>query len=171
MPRSTCRRCIRGCEWVRYEIAIEKRLLLLLESEDSGQGVRFSDHEFINSVSYSTEQKERCLANHDLTTSRRYHLERMMENALVGEREGTDASTVFFLTTAGHKRLDWHRQNTPFRKLVRWLNEKIDKALTSVILPIVVSVLTVIVLNYLGLAQNQLTPSQQDTPASEESTQ
>jgi hypothetical protein len=140
---------------VRYDQNEEKILLILLENNDAGQGVEFSDHEYVQKIGYSPENIERYLRNHDLTASRRYHFDKMIEQGLVGARNASDSSIDYFLTNEGHERLVWHRKNTPFRILFHWLGDKFDKALTSVVLPIIVSILTIVVLNYFGFDQSR----------------
>ncbi|MCE8547834.1 hypothetical protein KBY25_18610 [Ruegeria pomeroyi] len=136
---------------MKYELGREKALLELLEEQDHGSGVDFSDHAYLNRHNYSSEQREKYLANHDLDANSRYHLERMAENGFVNPSVETPEWSTYSLTLLGHDRLEVHRKNTLIRKAARVIGGWIDKAMTSVFLPILVSVLTVLIMNYFGL--------------------
>ncbi|TCS61457.1 hypothetical protein EDD52_11154 [Primorskyibacter sedentarius] len=52
---------------------------------------------------------------------------------------------------SGHEAAEFFRENTWLRRVLKYLGHWTDRLLQSVIVPIVVAVLTVLILNYLGL--------------------
>ncbi|KQI71652.1 hypothetical protein AN191_11730 [Loktanella sp. 5RATIMAR09] len=127
------------------------KLLMLIEDEDSGQGVDFSDHDYVSSHNYANDQKAVFLSNHDLSSRTKAHLDFLAEEGKITERSGRPECTTYSVSSFGHRALQEHRDNIWYKRtwkaLVRWM----DKAMTSILLPIVVSILTVYLLKYLDL--------------------
>ena len=138
---------------MKYDLENEKRLLLLLEREDEGVGVTFSDHAYLKETArhYRKDQIEEYCNNHDLTDGDRYHFDKMKNVGLVKEHSAAPESIQIGLTLLGHERLEQHRQNVLWRRFVRLISNVFEKTATSIIVPIVVSVVTVLVMRYLGL--------------------
>src|SRR6056297_1093128 len=134
-------------EPVKYEVARERRLLELLEAEDEGHGVEFSDHSYIRKGGFSGA--DRFLQMHDLSAGTAYHL-RLMENVWYVERSGvTDTSETYSLTLTGHERLNWHRDQDYLPRTKRWLGTTLGVLFTSIVIPVLVSVFTVLALGVL----------------------
>ncbi len=55
------------------------------------------------------------------------------------------------LTATGHDELERVRNNNWWKRALRWLGRTLDKALSSIILPIVVTILTTILLKFFNL--------------------
>ena len=55
------------------------------------------------------------------------------------------------LTPAGHERIDWHYDRSKKSKFIRFLATTFGVAITSIALPVTAAILTVLVINYLGL--------------------
>ena len=141
---------------MRYLPAKEKDLLELLEKHDDGDGLEFSDHKLFKGPGYSEAQRVEYLANHDLDDSVRYHFDRMAQSGFVTRTAACAEWSTYELTLQGHERLESFRQNTLLKKIMRLVGGWLDKAMTSIFMPILVAVLTVFIMNYLGL--NEASP-------------
>lgn len=58
---------------------------------------------------------------------------------------------TFYITSDGYNFIEEYRNNFWWKKGMRMLSGWADKAMTSILLPIVVALLTVLALNYFGL--------------------
>jgi len=138
---------------VNYSVETERALLELLEEHDLGAGVTFSDHELVSSRSYLGNAKVQLLANRNLDDRTRYHFSQMVERGYAKTLSDCDDWTQYSIAPQGHDRLEWHRQNTFWHRSKRFVAGVFEKAAASIITPIIVSVLTVLVMKYLGLNQ------------------
>ena len=127
------------------------RLLLKFEADDDGDGLSFYDHEYVSSNNYDLDFKNRALSFPNLDPKTRYHLKNMAERGQLDEHESTAEWSRYSLTALGHDVIEIHRQNAFYKRALRLITSWMDKAMTSILLPIVVSVLTVLALRFFDL--------------------
>jgi hypothetical protein len=87
------------------------------------------------------------------------YLDLMFDEKLLDGRRSKDGVENMHLTVAGRRHLYELRRNAWHKKLVRVILSWMDKAMTSIFLPILVSVLTVLMIRYLGLDSEWISPS------------
>ena len=86
-----------------------------------------------------------------------FHIDLMIEKGLIkthvitGEdhQEAGDREVYLVATNASFDYLAEHRQNSVFNRSIKFMMRLFEKALSSIVLPIIVSVLTVVILAYL----------------------
>ena len=87
-----------------------------------------------------------------------FHIDLMIEKGLLkkhvvsGEdhQEPGESETYLIATNASFDYLAEYRQNSSFNRTIRVALRLLEKALSSIVLPILVSVLTVVILTYLN---------------------
>ena len=138
---------------MKYDVETEKGILLKLEANNDVNGYWFSNHRMLEKP-LREDIREKISSRDDLNPDVEYHLSQMLTAEFVVFKHSTEYETLVAMLPSGHIRLDWHRNNTRIKRTLRWLSAKIDMALTSVFLPIVVSILTVVAMRTLGLDVN-----------------
>ena len=138
---------------MKYDFDTEKSILLKLENSNDVNGYWFSNHRILERQ-LREDVRETILSHDDLTPEMDYHLGLMRQSGLVIFTHSNELETLVAMQPSGHTRLDWHRNNTPIRRTLRWFSAKIDLALTSIFLPIVMSILTVVAMRTVGLDVN-----------------
>ncbi|MCG7494686.1 DUF2513 domain-containing protein [Thalassobius sp. Cn5-15] len=113
-----------------------KALLIHIESADD-YGASFDDRDEGASFPYSEVREG---------------LRLLRQRDLISGRFTKDGALAVKLTLDGHDYLADMRSDELLSKFVRWLGRQTDKVFSSVVLPVIAAVLTVIVMNYLGLA-------------------
>jgi len=136
---------------VKFESTLERKLLEVLEEKDTGSGLAFSDHDAVKQTKLRNVIRDRLVQNEDYTAEIRYHFEIMERSGFVNFLQDSHNETVIQMTHAGHSRLDFIRDNTWRRRIVRSVVRWVDSAVTSIFTPIVVSILTILAINYLGI--------------------
>ncbi|QIE46789.1 hypothetical protein G5B38_15350 [Pseudohalocynthiibacter aestuariivivens] len=136
---------------MKHTRQIEEDLLALIECDDTGDGLPFYDHHLITTNAYPTTYQSSCLNYEDWNNQRRYSLGIMRDSGLISFSGETFESVHVSLTIIGHAKLEEYRQDKPLRNGLRWLGRQTDKLLSSLVLPIIAAVLTVLALNFLGL--------------------
>ncbi len=130
---------------------MERSLLELLESEDQGEGIAFSNKKEMAKRTWREDIQESINSNHDLTPDIQYHLYKMYDAGSVLCKFERDWEVVFEITAFGHQRLEYIRNNSGINKVIRVVGGWLDNAMSSIFMPIVVSVVTVFVLRYFEL--------------------
>jgi len=137
---------------VRYDNSKELGFLELLETNDDGQGVEFYDIEYMNSQNFDYDYKEKANSAQNLSPDTKYALRIMESDGLISEKWRHDEGVCYLLTAEGHRKLGWHRSNTLASRILRHLKMLLENSTKSVLLPILVTVLTVLALRFLGLS-------------------
>ncbi|MEG3660812.1 hypothetical protein [Celeribacter halophilus] len=136
---------------MKHDLALEKKLLLLVE--EGGADARKYDLVFPEVLADFPEWKKYSPDKDVFWKILQYHTELLVNSGCIHEQPVGNQASILKLTMSGHERIKWHRENTVARRILRWIQGFVDGALKSVLTPIIVSVVTVCVLNYLGLNQ------------------
>ena len=143
---------------MKYELSDEKAVLSLHEVQAPNSEVTWV---------YKLTAAERMLpksapgpsqlaeGEHPADPDRQYMLKQMKERGFLAVSNDYKQGVKTRLTPAGHDRLLWHRENTWLGRIGRAIWSVADMALSSIVTPIVVSVLTVLVMKWLDLIGSQ----------------
>ncbi len=133
----------------------EKKLLRIMEyiEASDNSGASFDDTAESGNARYPTTEPRQDTTQNKLGISipERDFLFRIMraEDLITGAFMKNGALNVH-LTYKGHGWLRDYRQNTLYKRFLRWSGRQLDKLFSSVALPIIAAVLTVFVLDYIG---------------------
>ena len=126
-------------------------LIFKIEAEDVGEEVQFFDSELSG---FPEDFQKKAAHGPKLDEKTRYHLREMETRGWIGFIEAQGFSYAKMLPQ-GHAAADFFRSNSWWRRGGRYLARWSDRILQSVVVPIVVSVVTVLVLRYFGLDVQQ----------------
>ncbi len=131
--------------------------MLLIEASDvSGASFdRVVDNS--NPVPSPKSQDETATSEEDATDlgERGFLLNLMRKNGLVEGEFTYDDITHLQLTYSGHVWLQDYRRNTAPRRLYRWIGRQFDKVFSSILLPVIAAILTVVLMNFLGISAKE----------------
>jgi len=134
---------------VKLDHALLKDLVFAIEDADEGRGVTYYDPE----PSKFGERFEQEAKNGPfLDSATRFHLREMENRGWIRLTE-THGFSIAEIKPLGHEAADFFRANVWWKKAARYTFHWTDRLLQSVLVPIVVSVLTVLVLQYFGLSK------------------
>ena len=128
---------------MKIDQALLKDLIFFIEKNDCESGVEFAEHAYIEKSRLPAEVRTGLLQARNLDDTTRYQCWIRLS--------GTGASEIVHLEPMGHEMAATFRANTWPKKVARLLAGWMDRAMTAIFLPILVSGLTVVLLNYLGL--------------------
>lgn len=85
-------------------------------------------------------------------SERRFLLAHMHDNNLIKGVFTKDGAMNLHLTYQGHSWLQEYRNNTKLKQAFRWVGRQLDKLFSSIVLPVIAAVVTVLVMKYFGIS-------------------
>ena len=85
-------------------------------------------------------------------SERRFLLAHMHDNNLIKGVFTKDGAMNLHLTYQGHSWLQEYRDNTKLKQAFRWVGRQLDKLFSSIVLPVIAAVVTVLVMKYFGIS-------------------
>ncbi len=134
---------------MKYQISQEKLILEVIERNDDGEGFGTDFPEFLSQFGFESRDKEEVAA---MWENFCYQIRQIEQRGFIKVSPIGDTAISLELLPLGHEQLEFHRKNTWYFKVVSVLCRWMDKAMTSVVFPIVAAVLTVFVMQFFGLA-------------------
>lgn len=131
---------------MKYQRKKEREFLELLEREDRGEGVEFSDHQFIKINGFP----EKYLGNMNETAEVSFYFSLLVHAGYLSRDSATDTSATYSLTLRGHERLITLRDDDFGPKGVRFLRTAFGTLFMAIVVPILVTLLTLLTVDYLG---------------------
>lgn len=136
---------------MRYLVSLEEKILKVIEKEDDGEGLSTEFPSFLSQ--FGIEHSGETAEAKEQWERFDYHVNQMESRGFLKVTHLADDCYCLELLPMGHERLEFHRNNIWYRRAGRKLGDWFDKATTSILMPIIAAVLTVLVMQYFGIAR------------------